>query len=150
MSSSTYYQNQQPSDSIEKRIRESRKKEVIMKLNELNTKLSPNISLSQQSLFQHRYKDYLTTIRSPPTKSFSQYNFFFKFSCFLRDYETPSYTTSNFKFPEERLEKSTLFTKKFQPNNANNNFSNQTPLPTENKESRKNDENIVFYYFLND
>jgi len=67
MSNYAYIQQSGINDSIEKKIKESRKKEVIMKLNELNTKIAPNPM--SQSIFQYRYKDYLSNIKSPASSS---------------------------------------------------------------------------------
>lgn len=71
-SASNYLYTQQSSitDSIEKKIRESRKKEVISKLNELNQKMGMTpINQSQQNLFQYRYKEYLSNVKSPLSSS---------------------------------------------------------------------------------
>ncbi len=65
---SNFYSNhhQNLTDSIEKKIRETRKKEVIMKLNDLNNKLAPNgTTQSQQSLSYYKYREHFSNIKSP-------------------------------------------------------------------------------------
>lgn len=60
------YYNSTLSESIEKKIRESRKKEVIERLNDLNNKLMPSNNAHLKNLYPNRYIAYYSTNNLKP------------------------------------------------------------------------------------